>query len=174
MNKEEIWKDVVGYEGIYKVSNNGKVLSLNYNHTKEKRLLKLRYDKYGYLTVYLCCSGHKDKLAKVHRLVAQAFIPNPMNKPCIDHINTIRDDNRMENLRWCTHVENSNNPNSLPHVGKSKSKKVNQYDFKGVYIKSFESTRDAERKIGIDHRLISSCCNNKREKAGGYIWKYID
>lgn len=94
------WKDIVGYEGLYKISNDGQVYSLISN-----KYLKFRFVKDGYYGISLF-----KKSFLIHRLVAQAFIPNPHNKLCIDHINTIRTDNRVENLRWCTHKENCNNP----------------------------------------------------------------
>ena len=102
---KELWKPVVGYEGLYDVSAFGKVKSLKFGKEKE---LKQTNNTDGYLYVSLYKDGVR-KLFKVHRLVAEAFIPNPDNKPCIDHINTIRDDNRAENLRWCTQKENCNN-----------------------------------------------------------------
>ena len=104
----EIWKDIKDYEGIYQVSNLGNIKSLNNNKTKKEKILKLVKCN-GYLRVNLY-KNNSHKNYAVHRLVAEAFIPNPNNKPFIDHINTIKDDNRAENLRWVTHKENMNNP----------------------------------------------------------------
>lgn len=106
---KEIWKDVVGYEGLYQVSNYGRVKSLNYNRTGQERIMSPRHTKNGYLELLLYKDG-KRKQHQTHRLVAKAFIPNPDNKPYLDHINTIRTDNRTDNLRWVTHKENCNNP----------------------------------------------------------------
>ena len=103
MNKE-VWKDIVGYEGIYQVSNFGRV-----KNTETGRIMKTYKDKYGYITTSISYKG-KTKHFLIHRLIAKAFIPNPENKPHINHINTIRDDNRIENLEWVTRKENSNNP----------------------------------------------------------------
>ena len=105
----EMWKDVVDYEGLYQVSNQGNVKSLDYRHTGQERILKQTFGKDGYLRVCLYKDG-KMKCYKVHKLVAEAFIENPDNKPRISHINTIRVDNRAENLYWATHKEISNNP----------------------------------------------------------------
>lgn len=114
MENEE-WKDVVGYEGLYQVSNLGNVRMLeHYTPYVKGSVMKIPAKNLyigwsnGYRTVWLCKNKIR-KLKKVHRLVAEAFIPNPENKPCIDHINTIRHDNRIENLRWATYKENGNN-----------------------------------------------------------------
>ena len=118
----EIWKDIKKFEGIYQVSNLGNIKSLNNNKTKKEKILKLNKDKKGYLYVDLY-KNNKSKRFVVHRLVAEAFIPNPENKPCIDHINTIRDDNRVENLRWVTYKENCNNPLTRKHNSEVRSGK---------------------------------------------------
>ena len=116
---EEIWKDVVGYEERYQISNLGRLKSkdviLNKADGKKElrkgKILKLNKNQFGYFT-HLMSNGpeYKRKNIPIHRLVATAFIPNPDNKPCIDHINTIRTDNRVDNLRWCTQSENNRNP----------------------------------------------------------------
>ena len=106
--EEEIWKSIKSYEGLYEISSLGRVKSLNYRGTGKEKVLKNIEDYKGYLMVGLTKNG-KQKKFKIHRLVAEAFIPNPEGKPCIDHINTIRNDNRVENLRWVTYKENNNN-----------------------------------------------------------------
>ena len=98
---EEIWKDIEGYEGKYQVSNLGRVRSLNYHRMGITKLLKARKDKDGYNMAFLVRSGYNRPVG-VHRLVAQAFIPNPNNYPCVNHKNEVKDDNRVENLEWCT------------------------------------------------------------------------
>ena len=177
---EEIWKDIEDYEG-YQVSNFGRVRSLDRYNSRgywiKGCILKPIMDKKGYLTVGLSKNNHI-KSFKVHRLVALHFIPNIENKPEIDHINTIKTDNRVENLRWVTPKENSNNPLSI--MTKSESKKgiknnrhqpVLQYDKDGNFIREWDTMTEAETTLNITHK-IHVVCQGKRKTCGGYIWKY--
>ena len=187
---KEIWKDIEGYEGLYQVSNLGRVKSLHYS--KEK-IIKLRKNKSGYLEANLCKEG-KVKIMMAHRLVANAFISNPKNKEQVDHINTIRDDNRVENLRWATRSENINNPLTKEKQKKSlkginlgcknhfygkkgkdciNSKRIFCLDInteKVLY--TFECAREAGEFLGISYSHIGDCCNGKRNHTGGYKWKF--
>ena len=110
----ENWKDIEGYEGLYQVSNIGRVKRLVGFKCNVERFLKGSKDKDGYILMYLSKDGNA-KMHKLHRIVAEAFVPNPDNKPEIDHINTDRTDNRAENLRWVTRKENANNPITVKH-----------------------------------------------------------
>ena len=114
----EIWKDVVGYEGRYQVSNLGRLRSCDIvltkkdgkNELRKGKVLLLQKNCHGYYMHLMSDGSDIRKLIPIHRIVAEAFIPNPENKPCIDHINTVRTDNRVENLRWCNMSENMLNP----------------------------------------------------------------
>ena len=110
----ENWKDIEGYEGLYQVSNIGRVKRLVGFKCNVERFLTGQKDKDGYILLCLSKDG-SIKRYRVHRLVAEAFVPNPDNKPEIDHINTDRSDNRAENLRWATRKENTNNPITRKH-----------------------------------------------------------
>ncbi len=187
----EIWKGIKDYEG-YAVSNIGRVKSLNYNRTGNERVLKTKRDKYGYLYANLYKDGVQ-KTFLVHRLVAEAFIPNPENKPFIDHINTIRDDDRAENLRWCTCKENCNNPITRQKNSEArKGEKALWYGKCGTLHPTskpvigvnkitgeevrFANAREAERALGISHSSITQCCKGSKHynSAGGYEWMYAN
>lgn len=186
VNKNEIWKDVKGYEGIYQVSNIGRVKSLNYNRTGVENILKPGNNRRGYLTVVLH-KGNIPRSKKIHRLICESFIPNPENKETVNHINGIKTDNRLVNLEWASIGENSKHAFSIglknvkgsnnPMFGRTgdrnpNSKKVNRYSISNEYIDSFSGMSEAERLIGISSKRISECCNNKRKSAGGFIFKF--
>lgn len=169
----EIWKVIEEYPN-YMVSSIGRVKSLNYNRTGKEKILKPYKNPDGYLQVILSKDG-KIKSCKTHRLVAQAFIPNTDNKPCIDHINTNRTDNRVENLRWVTHTENMNNLltlNKLKGENNYKAKSIIQFSKDGDFIKKWDCQADIERELNILKSSISNCCSGRSKTSGGYKWGY--
>lgn len=171
--KEE-WRSVVGYEGLYEVSNHGRVKSLAKmwlnGRRREERILK-EFLHSGYVHVTLCKNGTQ-KQWHVHRLVAMAFIPNPENKDFVDHINTIRNDNRVENLRWVTRQENYDNPISQKRQKESVMRQVLQYDLEGNLINAFPSITDASKKTGVRISAIHQSCSGHTITSKGYIWRF--
>ena len=145
--------------------------------------MKLFKNKKGYLQINLS-KNNEQKFFTVHRLVALAFIPNQLNKPFIDHINTVKDDNRADNLRWCTAKENAYNPISRKRYldnsptsckfGKDNcySKPVYQYSLDGKLIRKFDCLTDVQRELLFNHSHISECCKGKLKTAYGFVWKY--
>ena len=186
---EEIWKDITGFESLYQVSNLGRVRALHFGGHKERRIgiLKLINSSTGYYVVNLFKDG-KYAQRYIHRLVADAFIPNPGGKPVVDHINTNAKDNRVDNLRWATIKENVNNPISAKrridktrHVflGKSGAKsyvarRVVQKDLQGNVIRIWDCMSDAWKSFGLDSGAITHCCKGERKTAGGYCWDYAE
>ena len=172
---EEIWKDIKGYEGLYKVSNTGKIKSLNYRHTGREKMLNLSVNNKGYLIVKLW-KNRKFKSFRLHRLVAEAFIPNPNNLPFINHKSEIKTQNNVENLEWCDAKYNNNYGTRKERVAEKTingkcSKTVLQIDKNtNEVISEFPSIHQVERQLGISH--ISECCLGKRNTAGKYKWKY--
>ncbi len=173
----EIWKDIEDYEGIYQISNLGKLKS--FKGSKEM-ILNPGIKSTGYVATTLC--KQSTKYVRIHRLVANAFIPNPENKPCINHKNGIKHDNRAENLEWCTYSENmlhayKTGLKKHHYIGKTgkdhcASRPIIQYSMTGEKIDEHESQMNAERKTGIRHEYISRSCRGKVELSSGYIWRF--
>ena len=154
---KEIFKDIEGYKGLYQVSNLGNVKSLRFG--KEK-VLKPVKDGKKYLFVGLYKQG-KHKMCKVHRLVAQTFIPNSQNLPQINHKDEDKTNNQVNNLEWCDCQYN---------IDYSQSKKVMCVETGVVY----PSLSEAARQLGFSQGNISSACNGKRKTAYGFHWKYVN
>ena len=191
---EEIWKEIEGFDN-YKISNLGRVKNIKFD-----RLVKPLLDNKGYIMVNLYKDGKMKRLS-LHRLIAIAFIPNPDNKPCIDHINTDRSDNHIDNLRWVTQKENHNNPLSLMNHSKAAkgrtiseeqkknqsekmkgrykgnkwgSKKIIQLTLDGIFVREWDAIKDAAESFGVSSSAIWNCLNGKCQVKSikGFKWEY--
>lgn len=171
--------DIKGFED-YQITDDGRVWSRKSNMWR-----KLFHNKDGYQTVVIYDENGNRYNKPIHRLVAEAFIPNPQNKPCVDHINTIRTDNRVENLRWADWKENSNNELTIQKLygHKRSCKKVFQYTLEGKLIGEFESAKKAAEAVNGTSAGISYCCLGgfystskqkyyKCNEYKGYRWSY--
>ena len=190
----EIWRtavyDGIVYEGLYKVSNLGKILSLNYRNTGKPGLMNPGKTTDGYFRVVLS-KNKKSKTCKVHRLIAQTFLPNPENKPYINHkiegdegktINMVifnedgSIDKERTTIEWVTAKENNDYGTHNERMAKTKtngkkSKRVLQLSLSGELIREWPSTAECERN-GFNHSAVVRCCNGKLPHYKGFIWMY--
>jgi hypothetical protein len=171
MNKEpEIWVDIVGYEGVYSVSNLGRVAS---HHWGKHRLLHPRINNKGYLLVNLCKNGTL-KTFKVHILVGKHFLVNPDGLSEINHKDEDKSNNRFDNLEWCTRSYNVNYGTRIARQRLTLTKPVCQYDKYGQFIALYDSITQASQIVGISVQHISTCCKKKYPYAGGFVWRYLE
>lgn len=184
-NKNELWKEIEGWEGIYEVSNYGRVRRISYDNPNYKHKVELpyyikhRYDKDGYVR-YTLCRGKELKQAFAHRLVAKAFVSNPNNYPIINHKDCNVKNNYYENLEWCTITYNNRYIKKMGRTnycyGKRhpNSKVVLQYDKDGNFLREFESTGEVQRVLGFRATWIRACCNpnSKVKSVKGFVFKY--
>lgn len=178
---EEIWKDIVGYEGFYEVSNTGKVRGVERIKTSSlcnqhgtvtiKPKLRKPIIVNKYYSVNLSKYG-KIKHLRVHRLVAEAFLENPNSLPQINHKDENKLNNCVENLEWCSCRYNQNYGSRKTKRLHTKTKKISQYDLENNFIKTYYSLSEASRQIKISRQAISKCALGKLKTCGGYKWKY--
>lgn len=169
----EKWRPIEGYEGLYSISNLGRIFSHKSHRYKSHRYLSPFKDKDGYLFVKLY-KGGKGKQMKVHRLVLSAFSPRD-DSDCLDcnHINGIKDDNRLENLEWVSHAKNlRHSVDVLNNYHGPTRKAVAQFSREGIRLNVFRSIMDAERATGVYKSSICLCAKGRLRHAGGYIWRY--
>lgn len=164
-HEDEIWKEIQGFEGLYAVSNKGKVMNL-----MSGKVLKNNINTHGYPFVQLHKGNEKPKQIKVHRLIAEAFIPNPDNLPEVNHIDEDKTNNDVTNLEWVTASQNQR------HSAHTKSCRINQLTLDGELIKTWESSMQIQRELGYSKSNIIKCCkgNKRYSHVGGFKWEYAD
>jgi hypothetical protein len=189
----EEWKDIKDFEGLYQISNYGRVKRLGYwrNHIArnqcstfrstyyvKEHILKIKKDNYSRVQLY--ASADNNKLVSIHKLVALHFIPNLENKPIVDHKNNNTYDNRVDNLQWVTHKENADyswQRGRERNFGArhKNSKKIGQYSIDGTLLNTYYGSGEASRATGISDVIIRQACRGGRgcKTRKGYIWKYI-
>ena len=158
----EVWDN-------YEVSNLGRVRSLNWRNSGKVKVLKQHDNGKGYLQVALS-GGGTTKYYLIHRLVVNAFIPNPNNYVEVNHIDENKSNNHVDNLEWITHKENMNHGTRTERSTKIRSKKIRCIETNEIY----NSMAEVERKLGLNQGSISRVCNGKRKTCGGYHWEYVD
>lgn len=184
----EHWKDIKGWEGRYQISNDGRVRTLNYKRTGRVQVLTGFTDIRGYKSVHFRIggAGSKKKYYLIHRLVAELFIPNPENKPFVNHKNGKRDDNRVDNLEWVTRSENEKH--KIYVLNKKSGTLIPPKPVRCIETgEKFRSVSDAARAVGVTQGAVSACLNGQKNRsfrggewkeyraktAGGYHWEFI-
>lgn len=178
-NMEEIWRSVKGYEELYQVSNYGQIRSVDrfvgYRYKGKQRIYKGRLlkqvERNGYLSVSLS-KGNNIKQKSIHRLVAEAFLPNPSNLPLVNHIDENKKNNMVSNLEWCSCAYNTNYGSGRKKQAESQQKVVLQYDKDGNLLNQYPSATIAALKNGYNLKTISQCCRGRTKSAYNYIWRY--
>lgn len=174
MNEE--WRDIEGYEGLYQVSTCGRVRRIN----KDKRCPQYKYLNpyvdFGYFKVILSANG-VSKNHLLHRIIAKAFIENPLNKPCVNHIDGNKKNNSLNNLEWTTVQENTKHAFShglCDEMIKNSSKRIDQCDMNGKLIKTWNSFHEIERTLHFHATQICKQIRHRKGYAYGFIWRYSD
>ncbi|ATE84065.1 HNH endonuclease [Lactococcus phage LP0304] len=164
MNEVETFVKIEAFEN-YEVSNLGKVRNI-----KSGRILKPELIHNGYLR-HCLYENNKKKYLFLHKIIATAFIDNPDEKPCVNHIDENKLNNDLSNLEWCTVRENNVHGTRMKRIAEKLSKKVVQLDLNDNVLNEFESMKQAGQETGTSAGDISSCCNGKRKSAGGFKWR---
>lgn len=183
---EETWKDIPGYEGLYRVSNYGNVLSLNYRLCGYSKQIAPKCNSKGYLWVLLYGKG-KGKPMLIHRLVALAFLPNPNNYPQINHKDENPKNNHLSNLEWCTASYNvkytvDRHPGLFSRGGgrngrrawKYGGRKIVQLTLDGNFVREWADIIEIQKNNFPNAWSVTQCCNGNRKTAYGFKWRFAD
>lgn len=172
---KELWKDIEGYEGIYQVSNLGRVKGIkrydSIGHLISDRVLKARVNNRGYLLVDLYKNGIRHTKL-IHRLVAQTYIPNPENKPRVNHIDEVTTSNQVSNLEWTTPIENINHGTRNKRASKSRSKPIIAIDIATGEYNEYGSGKECAIKLGLHQGTVNHILKGRRKQTCGYTFKY--
>lgn len=174
---QEIFKDIPGYEGLYQVSNLGRVKSFKKSNrypNQDFHYLKGSVNHGNYKSVWLCDKNNNNIRHYVHKLVANAFIPNPNNLPCINHIDEDKSNNAANNLEWCSYSYNNSYGTHNIRMRISKSKPVSQFTLDGIWVATYASSTIATEILKCNRNAITRCCNGETKTAKGYIWKWAN
>lgn len=166
---KEIWKEVNLFGKQYFISN------LGFIKNKHNKILKpyLSSGEYKYICIHEKKHTHH---IRIHRIVAQAFIPNPQKLSCVNHKDGNKQNNCVKNLEWVNYSQNVKHgfESGLYQVRKIKATRINQYDLQGNFIKTWDSMRKVEKQYNVSHTALRFCCLNKIKSCAGYIWRYAD
>ena len=169
----EEWRQIRGFPS-YLISDYGRVKSLSrdYKYGYHEDIILKPTERKGYKAVTLFSNGKRYRKS-IHRLVAEAFIPNPNNLPMVNHKDENEANNRVDNLEWCTRLYNSRYGSNRQKISEKVSKKVAQYTKDGVLIAVWDSMTIASKEIGVCISEISKCCKDNKYSAGGYKWRKV-
>lgn len=174
----EIWRPIKEFEDLYHISIFGDVKRIETiskngtgNYRRKEHLLKQRINNKGYKMVDLYKENKRSQFL-VHRLVAETFITNLNDLPCVNHKDENKTNNYVNNLEWCSQKYNMNYGTCPQKIGKANSKSVIQKTKENTFVKKYASIIEAQRQTGISNGSIGDCLHNRRKSAGGYLWEY--
>ena len=165
----EEWRDIEGYEGLYQISNLGRVKSLRNNKARKEKILKVKKNTTGYLYLSL----YKNNVSKnylLHRLVAKAFLENPNNYPCINHKDENKENNNINNLEWCTYLYNSRYGTRTERIVKSRLISIYCLETN----KCYNSIKQASEKLNLDSSKIVKVLKGRQKQTKGYTFRYAN
>lgn len=179
---QEIWKDIEGYEGLYQVSDQGRIKSMRYStryrcnmvEGAKPHIIKPSPTANGYRSVTLYKGPGVRRKYLIHRLVAMAFVPNPNGFDSVNHKDEDKSNNCASNLEWCTIYYNNNYGTARLRTSYTKGSPIMQSTLEGIPIAIYASVGIAESVTGVDRHGIIDCCHGKIGASGGYLWKRLE